>query len=79
MRVVKSVITGLVTAILALLGWVVVSILFGLRFVASTGAGGLGAVSSPIPGLGGLIAMTVGFAGGFYWMWKRASKRVTPS
>ena len=77
MRVVKSVIPGVTTAVVSLVAWIVANIVFALmRFeiVARSGAGGLGAVSGAIPELGGLIAMAVGFIGGFYWMWRRSAR-----
>jgi hypothetical protein len=79
---VKSVLTGIVAAVLALVAWVVAQVLFallGFGAVARSGAGGLGAVSGPISGTGGLIAMAVGFACGFYWMWRRSMRTAVVS
>jgi hypothetical protein len=77
---VKSVLTGVVAAILALVVWIAANILFaliGFQVAARSGAGGLGAVSGPIPGTGGLIGMALGFAAGFHWMWTRSMSRRT--
>ncbi len=73
-RIVTSVVVGLATAACALVVWVAVQMILGLIWLRSQvpdGAGALGAVSGPVPGIGGLIAMLLGFVAGFVWMQRR--------
>lgn len=74
---VKSVLAGIAGALLASIGWIVVSFILPIavpillsRF-SNEGAGGSGAVigSGSI-----LLAALLGFIAGFYWQFRRAKK-----
>jgi hypothetical protein len=74
---VRSVLAGIV-AVLAVcvirVGFVVLPLAFMMMRSAATGSGGIGAVSTgvvePL-----ILLVPLAFAGGFYWDFRRASKR----
>ena len=76
LMLIKSALVGALVAICGLVAWVAGSVLVGLQGIAATGAGGLGAVSGPIPGWSGLLVSLACFALGSGWMYRRLRRRV---
>jgi hypothetical protein len=75
----KSVLAGIL-AVLVLCVIVVAGLFLTVWFIpsifmsASTGSGGIGAVSSGLPELVLLLVLALAFAGAFYWQFRRGSR-----
>jgi hypothetical protein len=73
----KSVLAGILAALVSCVAVVasVFLILFmpSIFMAASTGSGGIGAVSAGVPDLI-LLVPVAAFAGGFYWQYRRMSQ-----
>ena len=68
----KSIGVGVMGAVLAVVAWVAIQVLFvaiAVAWQARGGSGGVGAVSSGIP----LIVAIAGFVGGFLWRYRRGA------
>ena len=77
----KSLLAGIAAALLVIVLFVVAVLViplllqFALLQVATTGSGGIGAVSYGFSELALVLLVTLAFAGGFYWEFRRASRR----
>jgi hypothetical protein len=71
---IKSILAGIAAVLAVLVIIVLVTFVFPLMLIARTGSGGIGAVSSGIP-VFALLFIPLAFAGGFYWEFRRASRR----
>ena len=77
----KSFLAGIAAALLVIVLFVVAVLViplllqFAVLQVATTGSGGIGAVSYGFSELALVLLVTLAFAGGFYWEFRRASRR----
>ena len=79
----KSFMAGIAAALLVIVLFVVAVIVIPLLLqfattrsgVATSGSGGIGAVSYGFSELALVLLVTLAFAGGFYWEFRRASRR----
>ena len=75
----RSVLAGIVAVLAVCLVIVVLFVVLPLALMvmrsASTGSGGIGAVSTGLVDTPILLLVPLAFAGGFYWEFRRASKR----
>lgn len=72
----KSFLAGIAAALLVIVLFVVAVLVIPLLLqFATTGSGGIGAVSSGFSELALALIVTLAFAGGFYWEFRRASRR----
>jgi hypothetical protein len=71
---IKSILAGIAAVLAVLVIFVLVTFVVPLILMPRTGSGGIGAVSSGMPGFAALI-IPLAFAGGFYWEFRRASRR----
>jgi len=74
-RVVKAMAMGLATALFAAIFWILVQIIvlaLSLHGLATTGSGGIGAVSAPILSP---ITTLICFALGFAWQYRRSGRQ----
>jgi hypothetical protein len=80
----KSLLAGIAAALLVIVLFVMAVFVIPLllQFViplllqfGTTGSGGIGAVSYGVSGLALALIVTLAFAGGFYWEFRRASRR----
>ena len=77
-RVLKSILSGVVAALaaglLALLVWVVFAAI-QMRLAMRGQLAGIGAISVTIPGPLAVVAVPIGFIIGFYWQFRRVAGR----
>lgn len=77
----KSFLAGIAAALLVIVLFVVAVLViplllqFAMLQFATTGSGGIGAVSYGLSELALALIVTLAFAGGFYWEFRRASRR----
>jgi uncharacterized BrkB/YihY/UPF0761 family membrane protein len=72
----KSFLAGVGAVLAAFIILVLAVFVFPLFLTMSrAGSGGIGAVSAGVSGLAVLLGVPLVFAGGFYWEYRRASRR----
>jgi uncharacterized BrkB/YihY/UPF0761 family membrane protein len=79
MAIVKSILVGLIASLLAVVAVVLAQVLIFMATIAwqrRAGAGvGAATFSVMVPSLQTVAAAVVGFALGFWWMWRRSPAR----
>ena len=72
----KSLLAGIAAALLVIVLFVMAMFVIPLLLqFGTTGSGGIGAVSYGFSALAFGLLVTLAFAGGFYWEFRRASRR----
>lgn len=80
---VKSVFTGILAAVFALVAWVggqLALVFIWMQFEMRVRRdGGLGGATVGISDAGAVAVAAIGFAVGFYWMWRRSTRTAVTS
>jgi hypothetical protein len=68
-----GILAALVSCVVVVVSFFLILFLPSIFTIASSGSGGIGAVSAGVPGLL-LVIPVLAFAGGFYWQFRRSSR-----